>query len=483
MPRTINGDSIASSEATPQQTRLEFIADGHQRTTTQGIYQDQDNITWYVKSSSRLEAVLEACSSNLFQFLSVNPCSPDVHFVEDQGKYFVMSKYTKFNDFDNTKSYPNLAMAILISFILSDGDCVNNKNIKGLGEEAFRFDFGGCMHGLESRNNDSIPFLTSISDLNTGFNTEQFRGVINHRDFDLYVHHLSKLNLEDFDWDRWAKAAGQECDVIYSAKSFIEERIRSVCAHVLNRHASSVMQNDDHRDLMGKLTEFYLTLRKYREQDGDVTFNPVDPAELAVRHINYYIEHNKHPDYFIDILKKAYSFHDGHLTGFNPGLSQYIVDQFNDKEYGVARIPRAQSTLEDILKLIDASLIKAPLADEFEEVKIKLIAAKSKNQHGMIRRIIDTVDNSKKQIILQKVIDAMNVAGKNVNEDTIKAVLDKVGTAIQENRQLVDESKYARNYGETEKALLAAQASLQQIYRKFGPRESDKDDNTRRHMK
>lgn len=107
---------------------------------------------------------------------------------------------------------------------------------------------------------------------------------------------------------------------------------------------------------------------------------------------------------------------------------------------------------------------------QINQIYQNLINAKKNLEHGVLKRLVDTVDNTKKQNILQYAIDALYVLLlHDINRKSVFLTLQRLDKALDLNMHLVSQSIFKSSAGGTSAAIRIAYTDLCKIYSNLPP--------------
>ncbi len=362
LPNILTGVSYAGKDSRSVTLQIKQVDVERQR-NTQAVYEDETGKIWFVKELHKEDALRETIAGNYFQFLTKKEFAPDTRYlVGANGKYYVMSAFTALKEMDPAQPPNNLALLISASFAIHDGDFLP-KNAKSVNGDCFRIDFGAALSFNET-DNQRIPFITSVDQLRTGFQTRSYNEKLHNEDFIAAAHYLRQRNLNDFPWQEWISlASSDEASELLKSRHYSEERIRLYCAHILdnkNTYDEKLIAQAPKEEIT-KLTEFYKLLMQENLAERDYIFHRVDPLTLAYRHIEHVKKYGKVPEMFEKRIlqahqKKSQSSHASlfsnlklkdeqqkisqsskDLDKFNKlnELDSYCLEQFDAKKLGI----------------------------------------------------------------------------------------------------------------------------------------------------
>jgi hypothetical protein len=353
MPSEIIGKTFNGRNG--QNLALTFVREGGR--PYHGIYTDQNKKEWYVKESDQNSSVSEALAANFFEFIVGKKQTPETHYLHNDNSHYVISEFTKFNELLPGKRYNNLAKSLLASFILSDPDC-QPKNIKELDGNVFRIDFGAALNNNDIASlleHEILPFTTSVKDLHTGFEIEEFSNQLSVDDFIKYQQELKEISIDEFPWEKWLEFA--DPIELQKWKNLIGQKIQMIHACFNPTHRCSpeaISTSNELKNLQDRLQLFYSELLKSKDQEHDFIFNRLSPDELTNRHLVFFLKNKKHPQYFLDYLVEAYGALDGTNFRKPTHFDQFIVDHFPDKEFRIKRL-NIEATLLKHFSLVGPS--------------------------------------------------------------------------------------------------------------------------------
>lgn len=148
-------------------------------------------------------------------------------------------------------------------------------------------------------------------------------------------------------------------------------------------------------------------------------------------------------------------------------ISEYEAEIILDEAIAAMPTVKIDSNHEFFLHLREEQQSKnteTPFA-QIMEIRDNLIKNKKNLVHGVLKRLVDTVDNAKKQSILQYAIDALSVLLMHeINRKSVYLTLQRLDKAIDLNTHLVSQSMFKSSAGGTNAAIRVAYNNLCQIY-------------------